>query len=59
MIRRSAERTTMAASVFKCPCGACVEARVIIEQIFDVLNIYGWLLDSYVVVRNSLEFTSN
>jgi hypothetical protein len=53
MIRRPAGRATMAAPVFKCPCGACVEARVIVRQIFDVLNIYGWLLDSYVVVRNT------
>ncbi|EZA60626.1 Protein RRNAD1 [Ooceraea biroi] len=39
----------MAAPVAECPCGACAKARVTIRQIFDVLNIYGWLLDSYVV----------
>jgi len=56
MICRPAGRATMAAPVFRCPCGTCVQARVAIQQIFDVLNIYGWLLESYVVVRNSLEY---
>ncbi|EFN89616.1 protein RRNAD1 isoform X2 [Harpegnathos saltator] len=39
----------MATLVETCVCEACSEARVTIQQIFDVLDIYGWLLDSYVV----------
>ncbi|XP_032662812.1 protein RRNAD1-like [Odontomachus brunneus] len=39
----------MAALVETCICEACSKARVTIQRIFSVLDIYGWLLDSYVV----------
>ncbi|XP_012234528.1 methyltransferase-like protein 25B [Linepithema humile] len=39
----------MAAPVVMCTCEVCSKARTTIQQIFNVLNIYGWLLDSYVV----------
>ncbi|XP_014489337.1 PREDICTED: protein RRNAD1-like isoform X2 [Dinoponera quadriceps] len=39
----------MAAPVKTCICGACAKARVTIQQVFSVLDIYGWLLDSYIV----------
>ncbi|XP_076667976.1 methyltransferase-like protein 25B [Andrena cerasifolii] len=32
-----------------CTCKACTRTRVTIDQIFSVLDVYGWLLDSYVV----------
>ncbi|EFN60617.1 UPF0431 protein C1orf66-like protein [Camponotus floridanus] len=39
----------MAGPVDTCTCGTCCKVRVTIQQIFNVLDIYGWLLDSYVV----------
>ncbi|XP_043257721.1 protein RRNAD1-like [Colletes gigas] len=33
----------------RCRCKACRRIRVTIDQIFSVLDIYGWLLNSYVV----------
>lgn len=47
-------RPTMAAPVVTCTCRTCSKARVTLERIFNVLDTYGWLLDSYVVVRNSV-----
>jgi len=44
----------MAAPVVTCTCRTCLKARVTLERIFNVLDTYGWLLDSYVVVRNSI-----
>lgn len=44
---------TMAAlEDIRCRCKACTRIRVTIDQIFCVLDIYGWLLNSYVVVCN-------
>ncbi|XP_018312574.1 protein RRNAD1 [Mycetomoellerius zeteki] len=42
-------RPTMAAPVVTCTCRTCSKARVTLERIFNVLDTYGWLLDSYVV----------
>ncbi|XP_012059464.1 PREDICTED: protein RRNAD1-like [Atta cephalotes] len=39
----------MAAPVVTCTCRTCLKARVTLERIFNVLDTYGWLLDSYVV----------
>ncbi|XP_076750959.1 methyltransferase-like protein 25B [Xylocopa sonorina] len=40
----------MAASTdIRCTCRACTRIRVTIDQIFCVLDVYGWLLNSYVV----------
>ncbi|XP_011687303.1 PREDICTED: protein RRNAD1-like isoform X2 [Wasmannia auropunctata] len=39
----------MAAPVVTCTCRICSKARVTLERIFNVLDTYGWLLDSYVV----------
>lgn len=36
----------------RCTCKVCTRIRVTIDQIFSVLDVYGWLLNSYVVVRN-------
>lgn len=36
----------------QCACTACTKIRVTIDHILCVLDVYGWLLDSYVVVRN-------
>ncbi|KAL6267653.1 hypothetical protein P5V15_000727 [Pogonomyrmex californicus] len=39
----------MAALVGTCTCRTCSKARMTIERIFNLLDTYGWLLDSYVV----------
>ncbi|XP_018396365.1 PREDICTED: protein RRNAD1-like [Cyphomyrmex costatus] len=39
----------MAAPLVTCACRTCSKARVTLERIFNVLDTYGWLLDSYVV----------
>ncbi|XP_020283775.1 protein RRNAD1-like isoform X1 [Pseudomyrmex gracilis] len=39
----------MAAPTVTCTCGACSRSRATIQQIFHILDTYGWLLDSYVV----------
>lgn len=46
--------TKMAALVETCICETCSKVRVRIQRILNVLDIYGWLLDSYVVVRNTI-----
>ncbi|KAK1127411.1 hypothetical protein K0M31_003950 [Melipona bicolor] len=33
----------------RCTCKVCTRIRVTIDQIFSVLDVYGWLLNSYVV----------
>ncbi|XP_076297897.1 methyltransferase-like protein 25B [Lasioglossum baleicum] len=33
----------------QCSCKACTKIRLTIDQIFCVLDVYGWLLNSYVV----------
>ncbi|XP_054006769.1 methyltransferase-like protein 25B isoform X1 [Hylaeus anthracinus] len=33
----------------RCRCKVCIKIRVTIDQILSILDIYGWLLDSYVV----------
>ncbi|XP_077261641.1 methyltransferase-like protein 25B isoform X2 [Temnothorax americanus] len=48
-VRPSRHGTTMAAPVVTCTCRTCSKARVTLERIFNVLDTYGWLLDSYVV----------
>lgn len=35
---------------FDCECFVCHDVRHRIEQILNVLKIYGWLTDSYIVV---------
>ncbi|XP_029680179.1 protein RRNAD1-like [Formica exsecta] len=39
----------MAGPIVTCTCRVCSKVRVTIQQILNVLDIYGWLLDSYVV----------
>lgn len=34
----------------RCTCKVCTRIRVTIDQIFCVLDLYGWLLNSYIVV---------
>lgn len=36
----------------RCTCKVCTRIRVTIDQIFCVLDVYGWLLNSYIVVCN-------
>lgn len=36
-------------TVVECKCDTCFKVRHNIKQIFRVLDIYGWLLDSYIV----------
>ncbi|KOC66940.1 Protein RRNAD1 [Habropoda laboriosa] len=38
-----------AARDIRCTCKVCTRIRVTIDQIFCVLDVYGWLLNSYVV----------
>ncbi|XP_078041599.1 methyltransferase-like protein 25B isoform X1 [Augochlora pura] len=33
----------------RCACEACTKIRLTIDHIFCILDVYGWLLDSYVV----------
>ena len=35
----------------QCSCIVCTEVRRNLNEIYRVLDIYGWLLDSYIVVR--------
>ncbi|XP_015585633.1 protein RRNAD1 isoform X3 [Cephus cinctus] len=35
--------------VHECACGVCRGSRVALQQILRLLDVYGWLLDSYVV----------
>ncbi|XP_003703845.2 methyltransferase-like protein 25B [Megachile rotundata] len=38
-----------APSDIRCTCRVCTKIRVTIDQIFSVLDVHGWLLDSYIV----------
>nr|XP_034172675.1 protein RRNAD1-like [Osmia lignaria] len=38
-----------AASDIWCTCRVCIKIRVTIDQIFSVLDVHGWLLNSYIV----------
>lgn len=41
------------ASDIWCTCRVCTKIRVTIDQIFSVLDVHGWLLNSYIVVRTT------
>lgn len=43
-------------TVVECKCDTCFKVRHNIKQIFRVLDIYGWLLDSYIVVCFQFSF---
>lgn len=43
--------TTIKNSITECTCNVCKSVRLRIDQILCVLDIYGWMLDFYVVVR--------
>lgn len=36
-------------TIVECKCDSCIKVRCNIKQIFRVLDVYGWLLDSYIV----------